>query len=137
MRRGFPGSRRPGGIWKYFTADTEATDLERFHYIAVGVLESFQALRDYYGADRVVPLYIEVEDGERLQRALDRERAQEKPRYAELCRRFLADSEDFAEERIREAGITKRFYNRDLKECLEEITRFIFREQQGKNGPEA
>ena len=125
------------GIWKYFTADTEATDLERFHYIAVGVLESFRALRDYYGADRVVPLYIEVEDGERLQRALDRERAQEKPRYAELCRRFLADSEDFSEERIREAGITKRFYNRELKECLEEITRFIFREQQGKNGPEA
>ena len=77
------------------------------------MLESFRALRDYYGADRVVPLYIEVEDGERLQRALDRERAQEKPRYAELCRRFLADSEDFAEERIREAGITKRFYNRN------------------------
>ena len=68
------------GIWKYFTADTEATDLERCNYITVGVLESFRAVREYYGADRVVPLYIEVEDGERLQRALDRERAQEEPR---------------------------------------------------------
>ena len=65
------------GIWKYFTADTEATDLEQHDYIGVGVLESFRALRNYYGADKVVPLYIEVEDGERLQRALDRERAQE------------------------------------------------------------
>ena len=113
------------GIWKYFTADTEATDLERNNYIGVGVLESFRALRNYYGVDKVVPLYIEVEDGERLQRALDRERAQEEPRYAELCRRFLADSEDFSEEKIQEAGIQKRFYNRDLKECLEEISSCI------------
>ena len=113
------------GIWKYFTADTEATDLEQHDYIGVGGLESFRALRNYYGADKVVPLYIEVEDGERLQRALDRERAQEEPRYAELCRRFLADSEDFSEEKIQEAGIQKRFYNRDLKECIEEINSYI------------
>lgn len=113
------------GVWKYFTADTEATDLQRHNYITVGVLESFQAVRKYYGADRVVPIYIEVEDGERLQRAIDRERAQEQPRYAELCRRFLADSEDFSEERIQAAGIEKRFCNRDLKECIEEITSFI------------
>ena len=113
------------GVWKYFTADTEATDLQRHNYITVGVLESFQAVRKYYGADRVVPIYIEVEDGERLQRALDRERAQEQPRYAELCRRLLADSEDFSEERIQAAGIEKRFCNRDLKECIEEITSFI------------
>ena len=113
------------GIWKYFTADTEATDLEQHDYIGVGVLESFRALRNYYGADKVVPLYIEVEDGERLQRALDRERAQEEPRYAELCRRFLADSEDFSEAKIQEAGIQKRFYNRDLKECIEEINSYI------------
>lgn len=109
------------GVWKYFTADTEATDLESGDYLGIGVLESYRAIKDYYGADRVVPLYIEVEDGERLQRALNRERAQEKPRYAEMCRRFLADSEDFSEEHIREAGIEKRFYNRDLDACMEEI----------------
>ena len=109
------------GVWKYFTADTEVTDLESGDYLGIGVLESYKALRDYYGSERVVPLYIEVEDGERLQRALNRERAQEKPRYAEMCRRFLADSEDFSEEHIREAGIEKRFYNRDLDACMEEI----------------
>ena len=113
------------GIWKYFTADTEATDLERSSYLAVGVLESFRSVRNYYGKDRVVPIYIEVEDGERLQRALDRERAQEEPRYAEMCRRFLTDSEDFSEEKIQEAGIEKRFYNRELTECIEEISSWI------------
>lgn len=113
------------GVWKYFTADTEATDLAQQDYLGIGVLESYLALRDYYGAERVVPLYIEVEDGERLQRALDRERVQQEPKYAELCRRFLADSEDFAEEKIAEAGIEKRFRNRDLKESIEEISEYI------------
>lgn len=113
------------GVWKYFTADTEATDLTKRDYIGIGVLESYRALRDYYGTEQVVPIYIEVEDGERLQRALNRERAQEKPKYAELCRRFLADSEDFSEEKIAEAGIAKRFYNRDLQECMEEISAYI------------
>ena len=113
------------GVWKYFTADTEATDLAQQDYLGIGVLESYLALRDYYGAERVVPLYIEVEDGERLQRALDRERAQQEPKYAELCRRFLADIEDFAEGKIAEAGIEKRFRNRDLKESIEEISAYI------------
>lgn len=113
------------GIWKYFTADTEETDLTSEDYLGIGVLESYRALRDYYGKERVVPIYIEVEDGERLQRALERERTQKEPKYAELCRRFLADSEDFSEEKISEAGIEKRFYNQDLKACIQEIAAYI------------
>lgn len=45
-------------------------------------------------------IYIEVEDGERLARALHREGKQEEPRYEEMCRRFLADQVDFSEEKI-------------------------------------
>ena len=59
------------------------------------------------------PIYIEVDDGERLQRALDRERSQDTPQYAEMCRRFLADSADFSEENVARAGIRKRFYNQN------------------------
>ena len=57
----------------------------------------------------MVPLYIEVDDGLRLSRALERERKQTEPKYAEMCRRFLADCEDFTEEKIAEAGIVRRF----------------------------
>lgn len=113
------------GIWKYFTADGEHVDLEHYSYAMIGVLDSFLAIREYYGWDKVIPIYIEVEDGERLQRALDRERAQEEPKYAELCRRFLTDSADFAEERILQAGLKKRFVNKELQECIEEITAYI------------
>ena len=68
-----------------------------------------------------MPVYIEVDDGERLSRALQRERQQEQPKYDELCRRFLADQNDFSEENLREAGISRRYRNQNKTQCLEEI----------------
>ena len=73
----------------------------------------------------MVPIYIEVDDGVRLQRALDRERAQDKPKYKEMCRRYLADSDDFSEENILASGIYRRFENDIFEKCLEEITGYI------------
>ena len=93
------------GVWSYFTADDGQINLRQEDYLVIGTLESYRAMKEYFGAESLVPLYIEVEDGERLQRALLREREQEKPKYEEMCRRFLADQEDFSEENIREAGI--------------------------------
>ena len=40
-----------------------------------------------------------------------------------------ADSADFAEEKIREAGITRSFYNDDLKHCMSEIIAYIQSEE--------
>ena len=89
--------------------------------IGIGTLESYLKLRSYYGAERMLPVYIEVDDGTRLQRALDREKQQKDPNYAELCRRFLADQQDFSEEKLREAGILKRYRNDELPNCLARI----------------
>ena len=113
------------GPWYYFTADDGQIDLARRSTLLIGTLVSYRALRDYFGADRVVPLYIEVEDGERLQRALSRERAERVPKYREMCRRFLADCEDFSEEKIAEAGIQRRFQNDDLDRCKKEIVEYL------------
>lgn len=113
------------GIWKYFTADDGKIDLHSFHYIAIGTLESYAAMSVYYGKENVVPVYVEVEDGLRLFRAVERERRQTDPKYAEMCRRFLADTEDFSEEKLKTAGIKKRFQNIDLEICLEEICQYI------------
>ena len=100
-------------------------NLEKYDYIGIGTLESFVKLKEYYGEDLVLPIYIEVEDGERLSRALFRERQQSSPKYSEMCRRFLADAEDFSEQKIQEAGIIRRFENKDLKNCTEEIILYI------------
>lgn len=113
------------GIWHYFTADDGQIDLSGQDYLGIGTLESYQKMVAYFGREVMVPLYIEVEDGERLNRALTRERKQKTPRYAELCRRFLADSEDFSEEKLKSAGITRRYANVNLDECLAEIENTI------------
>lgn len=113
------------GVWKYFTADDFQIDLEKESYLIIGTLESFIKTREYFGEEYLVPIYVEVEDGVRLQRALKRERIQEVPKYTEMCRRFLADSEDFSDEKILQAGIDRRFQNMNFRTCLKEITAYI------------
>lgn len=113
------------GPWTYFTADDGQVDLKVRSYLAIGTLESYENMKRYFGEENVCPIYVEVEDGERLKRALDREELQEKPRYAEMCRRFLADTEDFSEENLERAGIKRRFQNVELESCMEEIREYI------------
>lgn len=115
------------GIWTYFTVDDGQIDLKKYNYLLIGTLESYQKIRDYYGKEYLIPIYIEVEDGERLQRALNRERDQITPKYEEMCRRFLADTKDFSEEKLAEAEITHRFINQDLDETEARIKAFIKR----------
>ena len=110
------------GPWTYATVDWEEPASEKEStVIGIGTLESYLKLRSYYGAERMLPVYIEVDDGTRLQRALDREKQQKDPNYAELCRRFPADQQDFSEEKLREAGILKRYLNDELPNCLARI----------------
>lgn len=116
------------GVWKYYTADDGQIDLDKYHYLVIGTLQSYEAMRRYFGKDRLVPVYIEVEDGERLARALMRERQQNEPKYSEMCRRFLADQEDFSEENLNNAGIIKRFQNDNMEECIEEIQTYLKKE---------
>lgn len=113
------------GIWKYFTVDDGQICLEKQDYLVIGTLEAFVKMREYYGSEKVIPIYIEVEDGLRLQRALDRERMQDEPKYTELCRRFLADDADFSEEKLKDAGIVERFQNIELNTTEAKITSFI------------
>ncbi|MBU5482152.1 guanylate kinase [Blautia sp. MSJ-19] len=113
------------GVWTYFTADDGQINLTEGSYLGIGTLESYQKMKKYYGRECVVPIYIEVEDGERLIRAVKREQEQEEPKYRELCRRFLADQDDFSEEKIKEAEIEIRFVNDNLDLCVKNIIKYI------------
>ena len=114
------------GLWKYFTVDDGQIDLGgQNRYLLIGTLESYLKIRNYFGEKAVVPIYIEVEDGERLKRAIARECQQEKPEYEEMCRRFLTDAADFSEEKLKEAGIEIRFSNENLEDTLQNIIHYI------------
>lgn len=113
------------GVWRYFTVNDGQVDLEHKNYVMIGTLESYNRTKEFFGKEKILPVLIELDDGIRLQRALDREKKQEQPKYQEMCRRFLADAEDFSEEKIKEAGISKRFINKDLQQCLHDIMIYL------------
>lgn len=113
------------GLWRYFTVDDGELNLEKNNYIIIGTLEAYISTKKYFGEKNVLPVLIELDDGIRLQRALNREKKQKNPKYEEMCRRYLADSADFAEEKIKEAGIQNRFYNDELEKVLNEIEAYI------------
>ena len=116
------------GIWRYFTADDGQIDLSDGDYLIIGTLESYCYIRDYFGKENVVPVYIDTNARTRLERAMHREDKQENPRYDEMCRRFLADEEDFSEAKLSEAKIEKRFENNaEIDDCIKEITEYIAR----------
>ena len=133
------------GDWHYMMIDDGQIDLSKKDYAAVGTVESYKKVRDYFGADRVVPLYVYVETGERLQRALDRERNHANPKYAEMCRRFLADEQDFDDAHLKDAGILLEdgtlyngFENAEFASCVDAIREYIRstnrRTSNGKGG---
>ena len=113
------------GLWRYFTMDDGQIQWDGQDYIMIGTLEAYLKMKDYFGEDKLLPVMIELDDGVRLERALSRERKQKQPKYEEMCRRFLADCEDFSAEKIGEAGISRRFKNDDLESCLKEISAYF------------
>ena len=113
------------GVWRYFTVADAEIDLSAHSYVLIGMLEAYDQLRGFYGADKVLPVMIELDDGVRLQRALDREKAQDHPKYEELCRRYLADAQDFSEEKLALSKIDRTFYNDRLESCLNEIVEYL------------
>lgn len=113
------------GTWDYFTVDDGQIDLEHHSYFIIGTIESFVKIRDYFTEGAVIPIYIEVEDGIRLQRALQREMRQTNPKYEEMCRRFLADAMDFSGEKLKEARITHIFCNEDIHQTEEDVVAYM------------
>lgn len=113
------------GPWFYFTADDGQIDFEKGSYILISTLEGYEKLQSFFGIGNIVPIYIEVDDFKRLERAVKRERSQKSPCVPELCRRFLADEEDFSEDKLQMAGIETRILNDDLERALENIEKLI------------
>ena len=106
------------GEWHYFTADDGQIDASGAHTIMIATPEVYFGLMKTKYADAIVPVYIESEDEERLMRSIWRERKQEQPNFAEVCRRYLADEQDFAPEVLDKMNIRLRFLNWRFSSCV-------------------
>lgn len=113
------------GIWKYMTVDDGQINLSERSYLVIGTPEAYINVAAHFGKSAIVPIMLVLDDGERLSRALARERAQANPKYEELCRRFLADAKDFSEENLAPIEGGRTFENIELDTCVSEVKGYI------------
>lgn len=115
------------GPWTYATIKDSQFEEEN-DMLMLGTLESYIKVKEFFESDnniQLIPIYIEVPDNIRLKRAIEREERQKEPKFIELCRRFIADSNDFSEENLEKAKIVKRFQNINLDDCICQIIQYI------------
>ena len=108
------------GDWTYATVDDNYIDLNRSSYICIIDLDGYQEFIKYFGPENVIGIYVTLDDGERLSRALNRERKQKNPNYEELCRRYLADNQDFSLDKINALKLSI-YTNSNLEDCVHMI----------------
>lgn len=114
------------GIWSY-AISKEFIKIDLYNYLTINTWEGYKNFLKYYQKDMLIPVYFQIDDGIRLQRALDREKQAKNSDYAEMCRRFLADAKDFTEELI---DYYKPYIIRNdgkLSETLEQIDDLMVR----------
>lgn len=108
------------GLWVYFTMKF---DLAPDHnYILISTLEGAERLQAHYGSESVPVIFLRVDAKERLIRSIEREARESTPDYREVCRRFLADEQDFAADKI--AAIPNLHYIDTGKTVTDSITQW-------------
>lgn len=120
------------GPWTYATVNDSQLEGDS-DIIGLGTLESYVKVKKFFqekGSESLLPVYIEIDEETRRQRAIKREEQQENPKWEEMERRLKADNIDFSEENLKAAGIieSERFQNIDLDICIEEIISYIKRD---------
>lgn len=88
------------GVWTYFTRKFDP--LPEKSYLVITTPEGAHSFIKAFGREAIELVYLEVEDGLRLTRCVERESLQSSPNYSEVCRRYLADEEDFSKEKLSE-----------------------------------
>lgn len=111
------------GVWSYAIVNDEQLVSGRDYVIKEETPAGYAKLAQRLGSEHVFPIYIYVEDGVRLMRALSREIGQSVPKYDEMCRRYLSDCEDFAD--IDADTSIARFVNDDIEKCARDILTHI------------
>lgn len=121
------------GPVRYFTVfDKEKINLSNDYMVTIGTLESFEKIKKYISNRNksefdIVPIYLEVDGVDRLSRAIEREKLEDKnnQNFKEVHRRYEADEIDFSEDNLKRNCITKRFKNITIENTIKDIIRHI------------
>ena len=96
------------GDWKYATIDDGQIHLTGSDYLMIGTLESYMKMKAYYEQENLVPLYIEVEDGERHDACDHKRSGGRNIRYEEVCEDFWQIRRISQKRILRRQGITRK-----------------------------
>lgn len=83
------------GDWYYFTKSFCLAENESLTII-ITTPAAIKELSKRFGKNNIIIVYLEADDYTRIERCLQRERTEKRPNYQEVCRRYLADEQDFA-----------------------------------------
>ena len=118
-------------IWTYATIDDEQWNKEG-DFLTIGTLESYSSIKEYLENHpernlKLLPVYIYIDEEERIKRATIREEQKQKPNFDEMKRRIKADNYDFSDKKRKEVGINENnsFENNDLEFCVSQILNYI------------
>lgn len=114
------------GKWYYYTSK-DSIDLDNHSYIGLGTPTSYFQLASVFGSN-IIPIMLYIENNERFLRLVEREKVQTNPNYLELCRRMVADENDFSESVLSLYpfyGDIHIFENDVLPQCYRSIHDFI------------
>lgn len=92
------------GPWTYATIDNNIDP--NVPHIALGTLVSLEKMRNYFGEDNIIPIYLEVDDDIRRERTLLRLcEFGDTSDSDEAIRRWEVDEIDFSKKKIAEARV--------------------------------
>lgn len=114
------------GIWSYATGK-EAIDLSMYNYIAPITWVTYEKFLNFFSLESLALMYIQVENGLRLERCLEREKNGNK-QYEEMCRRYLSDAKDFTPELIEKYSPHILDNNNSLEKTLKQVDDYLMNE---------
>ena len=110
------------GLWTYATIN-DNIDITKNNYIGIGTLVSLKEMKKNFGND-IIPIYIEVDNDIRMKRSISRE-ALGNHNYNEMCRRWLADEDDFSQQNIDAANVITVYNNENVDVAILQILKII------------
>ncbi len=97
------------------------------NYLLITTPEAYAIIKHFCDEKKIgcYDLYIYVDPVERLRRCFNRELQSNGDKYKELVRRFLADEDDYVDEKLHEYGITRHFKNEDVERLLKTMKAYF------------
>lgn len=108
------------GIWSYATRG-DIIDTSK-NYLVCNTWQGYEQYLNYFGEGIVYPFYFDLNINTRFERAYVREHKQENKKYLEMCRRFIADEEDFKNEYLTKYNPIIIDNNGTMEETEEQIS---------------